>query len=105
MPEHRRLFPRLTVEENLKMGGFIASARSHFDDRLAYVYELFPRMKERRHQLAAAEAEQAGDDADAVRHLSAHRARRTPSPSASIIVHLAMHGERRVDGGTGVGRA
>ena len=52
VPEHRRLFPRLTVEENLKMGGFIASARSHFDDRLAYVYELFPRMKERRHQLA-----------------------------------------------------
>ncbi|WPZ32782.1 ABC transporter ATP-binding protein [Thalassobaculum sp. OXR-137] len=52
VPEHRRLFPRLTVEENLKMGGFIASARSHFEDRLAYVYELFPRMKERRHQLA-----------------------------------------------------
>ncbi|WP_281685743.1 ABC transporter ATP-binding protein [Thalassobaculum salexigens] len=52
VPEHRRLFPRLTVEENLKMGGFIASARSHFDERLAYVYELFPRMKERRHQLA-----------------------------------------------------
>ena len=52
VPEHRRLFPRLTVEENLKMGGFIPSARSHFDDRLAYVYELFPRMKERRHQLA-----------------------------------------------------
>jgi branched-chain amino acid transport system ATP-binding protein len=52
VPEHRRLFPRLTVEENLKMGGFISSARSHFDDRLAYVYELFPRMKERRHQLA-----------------------------------------------------
>lgn len=52
VPEHRRLFPRLTVEENLKMGGFIADARAHFEDRLAYVYELFPRMKERRHQLA-----------------------------------------------------
>lgn len=52
VPEHRRLFPRLTVEENLKMGGFIADARAHFDDRLDYVYELFPRMKERRHQLA-----------------------------------------------------
>ncbi|MCR9070393.1 MAG: ABC transporter ATP-binding protein [Alphaproteobacteria bacterium] len=52
VPEHRRLFPRLTVEENLKMGGFIADARAHFEERLAYVYELFPRMKERRHQLA-----------------------------------------------------
>ncbi|MDF1794464.1 MAG: ABC transporter ATP-binding protein [Thalassobaculaceae bacterium] len=52
VPEHRRLFPRLTVEENLKMGGFIADARAHFDERLDYVYELFPRMKERRHQLA-----------------------------------------------------
>jgi branched-chain amino acid transport system ATP-binding protein len=52
VPEHRRLFPRLTVEENLKMGGYMDKARSRFADRLAYVYELFPRMKERRHQLA-----------------------------------------------------
>ncbi|MEQ8585559.1 MAG: ABC transporter ATP-binding protein [Thalassobaculaceae bacterium] len=52
VPEHRRLFPRLTVEENLKMGGFVSDARAHFEERLAYVYELFPRMKERRHQLA-----------------------------------------------------
>ncbi|GHD48883.1 ABC transporter ATP-binding protein [Thalassobaculum fulvum] len=52
VPEHRRLFPRLTVEENLRMGAFINGARSRFDERLAFVYELFPRMKERRHQLA-----------------------------------------------------
>jgi len=52
VPEHRRLFPKLTVEENLKMGGFIADARAHFGERLDFVYELFPRMKERRHQLA-----------------------------------------------------
>ncbi|MEQ8396998.1 ABC transporter ATP-binding protein [Thalassobaculum sp.] len=52
VPEHRRLFPRLTVEENLRMGAFVASARSHYDERLDFVYELFPRMKERRHQLA-----------------------------------------------------
>lgn len=52
VPEHRRLFPKLTVEENLKMGGFIAEARAHYQERLDYVYELFPRMKERRHQLA-----------------------------------------------------
>jgi branched-chain amino acid transport system ATP-binding protein len=52
VPENRRLFPRLTVEENLKMGAFLDSARRHFNERLAWVYELFPRMKERRHQLA-----------------------------------------------------
>ena len=52
VPEHRRLFPRLTVEENLRMGAYIPSARAHFRDRLDFVYSLFPRMKERRDQLA-----------------------------------------------------
>jgi branched-chain amino acid transport system ATP-binding protein len=52
VPENRRLFPRLTVEENLRMGAFITSARAHFVERLAWVYELFPRMQERRRQLA-----------------------------------------------------
>jgi branched-chain amino acid transport system ATP-binding protein len=52
VPENRRLFPRLTVEENLKMGAYLDTARRHFDERLAWVYELFPRMKERRNQLA-----------------------------------------------------
>ena len=52
VPENRRLFPRLTVEENLRMGAFIPAARKHFGERLAWVYELFPRLKERRQQLA-----------------------------------------------------
>ncbi|MEZ5815670.1 MAG: ABC transporter ATP-binding protein [Hyphomicrobiaceae bacterium] len=52
VPESRRLFPRLTVEENLRMGAFIPSARAHFAERLDYVYNLFPRLKERRTQLA-----------------------------------------------------
>jgi branched-chain amino acid transport system ATP-binding protein len=52
VPENRRLFPRLTVEENLRMGAYVASARAQFAARLAYVYELFPRLKERREQLA-----------------------------------------------------
>jgi branched-chain amino acid transport system ATP-binding protein len=52
VPENRRLFPRLTVEENPRMGAFITSARAHFVERLAWVYELFPRMRERRRQLA-----------------------------------------------------
>ncbi len=52
VPENRRLFPRLTVAENLKMGGFLPSARARHDERLAFVYSLFPRMKERSGQLA-----------------------------------------------------
>ena len=52
VPENRRLFPKLTVEENLRMGAFVPQARAHFDERLARVYQLFPRMKERRRQQA-----------------------------------------------------
>ena len=52
VPESRRLFSRLTVEGNLKMGAFIPAARARFAERLAYVYGLFPRLKERRNQLA-----------------------------------------------------
>lgn len=52
VPENRRLFPRLTVEENLRMGSFPRAARSQFRDRLDYVYDLFPRLMERRTQAA-----------------------------------------------------
>ena len=52
VPENRRLFPRLTVEDNLKMGAFMPEARARHDERLEFVFGLFPRMKERRHQLA-----------------------------------------------------
>ena len=52
VPENRRLFPRLTVEDNLRMGAFIAPARVQFAQRLELVYQLFPRMEERRRQLA-----------------------------------------------------
>jgi branched-chain amino acid transport system ATP-binding protein len=52
VPENRRLFPRLTVEENLRIGAFPAAARARFAERLAYVFELFPRLRERRAQLA-----------------------------------------------------
>ena len=52
VPESRRLFPRLSVESNLKMGAFIPEARKRFAERLDYVYGLFPRLKERRTQLA-----------------------------------------------------
>ncbi len=52
VPEGRRLFPRLTVEDNLRMGAFIPTARQGFAQRLEFVYSLFPRMKERRDQMA-----------------------------------------------------
>jgi branched-chain amino acid transport system ATP-binding protein len=42
----------MTVEDNLRMGAFVASARPKFHQRLDFVYSLFPRMSERRHQLA-----------------------------------------------------
>jgi branched-chain amino acid transport system ATP-binding protein len=52
VPEGRRLFPRLTVEDNLRMGAFLPAARAKFDERLEFVYSLFPKMKERRMQMA-----------------------------------------------------
>jgi len=52
VPENRRLFPRLTVEENLRIGAYMPKARKHFAGRLAWVYELFPRLNERKDQLA-----------------------------------------------------
>jgi branched-chain amino acid transport system ATP-binding protein len=52
VPENRRLFPGLTVEDNLRMGAFLPEARARHDQRLAFVFELFPRLKERRRQLA-----------------------------------------------------
>ena len=52
VPENRRLFPRMTVEDNLRMGGYIRAARTKFRERLDFVYQLFPRLHERRHQFA-----------------------------------------------------
>ncbi len=52
VPENRRLFPRLTVEENLRMGAYMPAARASFAERLGWAYDHFPRLGERRHQLA-----------------------------------------------------
>jgi branched-chain amino acid transport system ATP-binding protein len=52
VPESRRLFPRLSVRDNLRMGAFASAARPKFADRLDYVYGLFPRLRERENQLA-----------------------------------------------------
>ena len=52
VPENRRLFPHLTVEENLRVGAYAKAARARFAERRDRVYAMFPRLKERRHQLA-----------------------------------------------------
>ena len=52
VPEGRRLFPLLTVAENLKMGAFLPSARAHFHESLERVYTLFPVLAERSAQRA-----------------------------------------------------
>jgi branched-chain amino acid transport system ATP-binding protein len=52
VPEGRRLFPRLTVEENLLLGAFRASARAQIKENLDFCFETFPRLAERRRQLA-----------------------------------------------------
>ena len=50
--EARRLFPRMTVYENLEMGAFTRKRGAEFDEDLDRVYSLFPRVKERREQQA-----------------------------------------------------
>ncbi len=52
VPEGRRLFPRLTVEENLLLGAFRPLARRDIGRNLAFAFELFPVLAERRRQLA-----------------------------------------------------
>jgi branched-chain amino acid transport system ATP-binding protein len=52
VPEGRRLFPRLTVTENLLMGAFRKTARPAIQQNLAFCFEVFPRLAERRKQLA-----------------------------------------------------
>jgi branched-chain amino acid transport system ATP-binding protein len=52
VPEGRRLFPQLTVGENLKMGAYLPSARARFRESLERVYALFPLLADRQRQRA-----------------------------------------------------
>lgn len=52
IPEGRKVFPKLTVEENLRLGGYQESSDAVLAKRMAEVYEIFPRLLERRSQLA-----------------------------------------------------
>ncbi len=52
VPEGRRLFSKLTVEENLLLGAYRQAARARIADSLSFCFDTFPRLKERRRQLA-----------------------------------------------------
>ncbi|HEV8616411.1 MAG TPA: ABC transporter ATP-binding protein [Methylomirabilota bacterium] len=52
VPEGRRIFPALTVADNLKMGAFLPGARTHYGESLARVFTLFPVLAERQAQRA-----------------------------------------------------
>jgi branched-chain amino acid transport system ATP-binding protein len=52
VPEGRQLFPEMTVLENLELGSLAPRAKDHRKETLAWVLELFPRLRERQKQLA-----------------------------------------------------
>lgn len=52
VPEGRRLFPKLTVEENLTLGAYRKKARPEIAKNIDFCFETFPRLKERRNQMA-----------------------------------------------------
>jgi len=51
VPENRRIFPRLTVKENLEMGAYLREDRAELQQDFDYVFELFPRLAERLNQM------------------------------------------------------
>ena len=52
VPEGRRIFPKMRVEENLRMGAFAEWGRREVEDRLEQTFQQFPRLRERRRQVA-----------------------------------------------------
>ena len=52
VPEGRQLFPEMTVEENLWLGSYLPRARKHRRDNVSRMFQLFPRLAERRRQVA-----------------------------------------------------
>ncbi len=52
VPEGRRIFPRLTVLENLEIGSYTPKARKRKNEALKKIYELFPVLEDRKHQLS-----------------------------------------------------
>ena len=52
VPEGRRIFQQLSVYENLKLGAYTRKSKTEFDETLKMVYERFPRLEERKNQIA-----------------------------------------------------
>ncbi len=52
VPQLHSIFPQMTVMENLEMGMFLETDKRRIKERIEYVLDLFPRLKERRHQMA-----------------------------------------------------
>jgi branched-chain amino acid transport system ATP-binding protein len=50
VPEGRRIFSRMSIHENLQLGGYLVTDKRTVEDRIAEVYDLLPRLKERRSQ-------------------------------------------------------
>ena len=50
VPEGRRIFPRMTVQENLEMGGYLRTDKAEIAESMEHAFDLFPRLKERRTQ-------------------------------------------------------
>lgn len=50
VPENRRIFPKMTVLENLEMGAYLRNDKQGIKEDMDYVFELFPRVRERLHQ-------------------------------------------------------
>jgi branched-chain amino acid transport system ATP-binding protein len=53
IPEERHLFRDMSVLENLRLGAYSARAREKISENLEFVYEIFPRLAERKHQLCS----------------------------------------------------
>lgn len=51
-PEGRKLFPDMTIDENLRLGAYLCSDKREVQERLARVFDLFPKLKQRRSQVA-----------------------------------------------------
>src|SRR3954471_20364393 len=52
IPEGRKVFPKFTVEENLRLGAYQEDSRAVTESRMAEIFRIFPRLAERREQLA-----------------------------------------------------
>ena len=52
VPEGRKVFPKMTVEENLRVGAYLSTDKDQVEERLQKVYRTFPRLNERKQQFA-----------------------------------------------------